>query len=88
MRIRRRRIDLGNRGRPLPARARKCSLLRSAVDMKVTLEAAQDTLAEAIEDLKKVELLDQREHGREVSAEQKAEQDEQDEIARRRHMRS
>ena len=67
---------------------RRDNLLRSAADMKGTLEAAQDALAEAIEDLKKVELLDQREHGRELAAEEKVEQDEHDEIARRRTMRS
>lgn len=66
---------------------RRDNLLRSAADMKGTLEAAQDALAEAIEDLKKVELLDQREHGRELAAEEKIEQDEHDEIARRRTMR-
>jgi flagellar export protein FliJ len=67
---------------------RRDNLLRSAMDMKVTLETAQDALAEAIEDMKKVELLDQREHGRELAADEKLEQDEQDEITRRRHMRS
>ena len=66
---------------------RRDNLLRSAADMKGTLEAAQDALTEAIEDLKKVELLDQREHGRELAAEEKSEQDEHDEIARRRHVR-
>ena len=66
---------------------RRDNLLRSAADMKGTLEAAQDALTEAIEDLKKVELLDQREHGRELAAEDKAEQDEHDEIGRRRTMR-
>jgi flagellar export protein FliJ len=67
---------------------RRDNLLASAADMKVTLEAAQDGLAEAVEDLKKVELLDQREHGREAAAEDKAEQSEYDEIGRMRHMRS
>ena len=54
--------------------------------MKGKLEAAQDALAEAVEDLKKVELLDQREHGREVAAEAKIEQSEYDEIGRLRHI--
>ena len=67
---------------------RRDNLLASATDMKGTLEAAQDALAEAVEDLKKVELLDQREQGREVAAENKAEQAEYDEIGRLRHMRS
>ena len=51
------------------------------------LEAAQDALAEAVEDLKKVELLDQRETGREAAADAKAEQVEYDEMGRIRHMR-
>ena len=67
---------------------RRNNLLASAADMRGTLEAAQDALAEAVEDLKKVELLDQREHGREAAAEAKAEQAEYDEIGRLRHMRS
>ena len=70
------------------AMQRRDNLLASANDMKGTLEAAQDALAEAIEDLKKVELLDQREHGREMAADAKAEQAEYDEIGRLRHMRS
>jgi flagellar FliJ protein len=70
------------------AMQRRDNLLNSAADMKGTLEAAQDALAEAVEDLKKVELLDQREHDREVVAENKAEQAEYDEIGRLRHQRS
>jgi flagellar export protein FliJ len=67
--------------------ARRDNLLNSARDMKVTLENAQDALAEAVEDLKKVELLDQREHQREVEEQNKAEQAEFDEIARLRFRR-
>jgi|SRR5690606_19091036 len=69
------------------AMQRRDNLLRSAADMKATLETAQDALAEAVEELKKVELLDQRENERETAAENKAEQAEYDEIARLRHMR-
>jgi flagellar export protein FliJ len=67
---------------------RRDNLLASATGMRDQLESAQDALAEAVEDLKKVELLDQREHGREVAADAKAEQSEYDEIGRLRHMRS
>ena len=67
--------------------ARRDNLLASAHDMKDKLELAQDELAEAVEDLKKVELLDQREHEREVAIEAKVEQAEYDEIGRRRHLR-
>lgn len=69
------------------ALTRRDNLVASANDMKEKLEAAQDALAEALEDLKKVELLDQREHKRERVAQDKAEQEEYDEIARIRHMR-
>ena len=66
---------------------RRDNLLTSASDMKVKLEAAQDELAEAIEDLKKVELLDAREHQRERDEQQKREQAEFDEIGRLRYRR-
>ena len=67
------------------ARARRDNLLESAENMRGQLEAAQDALAEAIEDLKKIELLDQREHLREAAAEARLEQAEFDEIGLRRH---
>ena len=69
------------------AMTRRDNLLASATDMKDKLEAAQDQLAEAVEDLKKVELLDQREQTREGAEQSKAEQAEYDEIGRLRHMR-
>jgi len=69
------------------AQTRRDNLLASANDMKSKLEAAQDVLAEALEDLKKVELLDQREHQRETAEQLKVEQDQYDEIARLRFSR-
>jgi flagellar export protein FliJ len=69
------------------AMQRRDNLLASANDMKGTYEAAQDALAEAVEELKKVELLDQREQGREAATEAKAEQAEYDEIARLKRAR-
>lgn len=66
------------------AQGRRDNLLASANDMRVKLEAAQDGLAEALEDLKKVELLDQREHQREAAEQLKVEQAEYDEIGRLR----
>jgi flagellar export protein FliJ len=66
------------------ASQRRDNLLASANDMREKLEAAQDALAEAIEDLKKVELLDQREHQREAAEEARVEQAEYDEIGRLR----
>ena len=70
------------------ASARRDNLLTSADDMKGQLEAAQDALSEALEELKKIELLDQREHNRQRAEEEKLEQAEYDEIARMRHIRS
>jgi len=69
------------------ARTRRDNLMTSADDMRGQLEAAQDALAEAVEDLKKVELLDQREAAREMAEDAKREQLEYDEIARLRHSR-
>ncbi|MBU1307319.1 MAG: flagellar export protein FliJ [Alphaproteobacteria bacterium] len=66
------------------ALSRRDNLLASANDMRGKLEAAQDALAEALEDLKKVELLDQREHQREAAEQLKIEQSEYDEIGRLR----
>jgi flagellar FliJ protein len=69
------------------AMTRRDNLLNSANDMKGKLEAAQDGLAEALEDLKKVELLDQREHQREAAEQLKVEQEQFDEIGRLRFSR-
>ena len=69
------------------ALTRRDNLLNSANDMKGKLEAAQDGLAEALEDLKKVELLDQREHQREAAEQLKVEQEQYDEIGRLRFSR-
>ena len=69
------------------ALTRRDNLLNSANDMKGKLEAAQDALADALEDLKKVELLDQREHQREAAEQLKIEQDQFDEIGRLRFSR-
>jgi flagellar FliJ protein len=64
---------------------RRDNLLASANDMRGKLETAQDELAEALEDLKKVELLDQRENQRERDEQNKIEQAGYDEVARLRH---
>lgn len=65
------------------ARIRRDNLETSAADMREKLEPAQDELAEAIEELKKVEMLDARESARETAEEDKQEQSELDEIALR-----
>ena len=69
------------------ALTRRDNLLASANDMKAKLEGAQDALAEALEDLKKVELLDQREHQRDRDEQNRQEQEGYDEIARLRFKR-
>jgi flagellar FliJ protein len=46
------------------ARQRRENLVRSANDLKVQLADARAAYDDALEDLKKVEALDQRDHGR------------------------
>lgn len=69
------------------AQTRRDNLMVSANDMRGQLEGAQDALAEAVEELKKVELLDQREAAREMAEDAKREQLEYDEVGRLRHSR-
>ena len=69
------------------ALTRRDNLLASANDMRGKLEGAQDALAEALEDLKKVELLEQREHQRDAAEQLKVEQADYDEIGRLRFRR-
>jgi flagellar export protein FliJ len=75
---------------PTYARAagqRRDNLLRSAEDMKGQLAEAQDELAEAFEELKKVELLDERDQAREKVAEKTRDQQSMDEIGLQAHSR-
>jgi flagellar protein FliJ len=75
---------------PTYARAagqRRDNLLRSAEDMKGQLNEAQDELAEAFEELKKVELLDERDQAREKTAEKVRDQQSMDEIGLQTHSR-
>ena len=60
---------------------RRENLMRSAEELRTQLEDAKLALAEAFEDLKKVELLDERDQMREREAENDAEQAELDDIA-------
>jgi flagellar protein FliJ len=62
------------------AMVRRDNLRGSANDLKVKLEAAQAALAEAFEDLKKVEILDDRERATERALEAQREQAEMDRI--------
>jgi flagellar protein FliJ len=60
---------------------RRENLRRSAEELRIQLEDAKLALAEAFDELKKVELLDERDQMREREAESAAEQAELDSIA-------
>jgi flagellar export protein FliJ len=64
---------------------RRDNLKRSADDLKGQLEDARGALAEAFEELKKVELLDERDQMRERAGDQMREQAELDRIGLMRH---
>ena len=67
------------------ALARRDNLKHSADDLKGQLEDAREALGEAFEELKKVELLDERDQMRERAGEQMREQAELDRIGLMRH---
>jgi flagellar FliJ protein len=60
---------------------RRENLKRSADELKAQLDEAQAMLGEAFEELKKVEMLDERDHAREKAEENAREQAEFDRIA-------
>jgi flagellar FliJ protein len=62
------------------ANGRRENLKRSIADLRLQLEDAKAQLAEAFEELKKVELLDERDQARERAAENAAEQAQLDSI--------
>lgn len=66
------------------ARQRRDNLLISVRDLDEQLEAAQDQLAEAVEELKKIEILHERDMERERQEREAAEQEQLDEIAGRK----
>jgi flagellar protein FliJ len=75
--------DPGHFAYPTYAKAamqRRENLQRSADDLKIQLESAANALAEAFEDMKKVELLDERDQIRERAEEDAREQAELDAI--------
>ncbi len=76
--------DPGHFAYPTYAKAaigRRENLKRSADDLRIQLEDAKLALADAFDELKKVELLDERDQAREREAENAAEQAELDRIA-------
>jgi flagellar export protein FliJ len=75
--------DPGHFAYPTYAKAamqRRDNLQQSANDLKGQLEDARAALGEAFEELKKVEILEERDQHRERTAEAKAEQAELDQI--------
>jgi len=80
--------DPGHFAYPTYAKAalnRRDNLKRSADDLKGQLEDARGALGEAFDELKKVELLDERDQARERADEQMREQTELDRIGLMRH---
>ncbi len=69
------------------AATRRDNLLRSADEMRGQLQEAQEELAEAFEELKKVELLDERDQQRERASEARADARTMDEIGLRGHVK-
>ncbi|WP_321344976.1 flagellar export protein FliJ [Breoghania sp.] len=81
-------VDVAHFAYPTFAKAamqRRDNLKASAEDLHSQLERAQDDLAEAVEELKKIELMEERDQEREREAQEEAEQAELDEIAGRNH---
>jgi flagellar export protein FliJ len=66
------------------AMTRRDNLMGSANDLRGQLDAAQAALSEAVEEMKKIELLEERDQLRERTAQDAAEQDALDEVAARR----
>lgn len=65
------------------AMQRRDNLLVSADDLRVQLDAARAQLSEAVEEMKKIELIEERDTMRDRSAADQAEQDALDEVATR-----
>ena len=64
---------------------RRENLKVSVKDLEVKLDAARDDLAVAVEDLKKIELMEERDQARDRAERDAHEQDALDEMASRRH---
>ncbi|BBE72633.1 flagellar export protein FliJ [Oharaeibacter diazotrophicus] len=65
------------------AMQRRDNLMVSADDLRVQLDAARAALSEAVEDMKKIELIEERDHVRERAEADRVEQDHLDEVAAR-----
>lgn len=69
------------------ATQRRDNLLVSADDLRLQLDAAQAALSEAVEEMKKIELIEERDQMRDRAVAQAIEQDHLDEVAGRLHYR-
>ena len=67
------------------AMGRRDNLKASIKELEDKLEGARDELSEAVEELKKVELIEERDQTRERAERDAAEQDALDDVAMRRH---
>ena len=82
--------DMGHYAYPTYAKAaaqRRDNLRESADNLRGQLEAAQDARAEAVEELKKVELLEERDQEAARASMASREQAELDEVSQTRRMR-
>ena len=70
------------------AMQRRDNLLVSADDLRGQLDAARAALSEAVEDMKKIELIEERDQIRDRASADAAEQDHLDEVASRLHFRT
>ncbi len=70
------------------AMQRRDNLLVSAGDLRVQLDAARAALSEAVEDMKKVELIEERDQLRDRAAGDALDQDHMDEVASRLSFRT
>ncbi len=80
--------DVAHFAYPTFARAamqRRDNLKVSIRELEEKLERARDQLSEAVEELKKVELIEERDHVREREVRDAIEQEELDDMAARRH---
>ncbi|WP_407050085.1 flagellar export protein FliJ [Methyloraptor flagellatus] len=67
------------------AMGRRDNLKASIKELEDKLDGARDELSEAVEELKKVELIEERDQTRERAERDAAEQDALDDVAMRRH---
>ena len=67
------------------AMQRRDNLKVSVHDLEVKLEAARDELSTAVEEMKKIELIEERDQNRERAERDAVEQETLDEMAGRRH---